>query len=44
LREVEPGPSFDGLVAVEKGLTPDDRVIVDNLLWVRPGVAVKVQQ
>jgi RND family efflux transporter MFP subunit len=44
LREVEPGPSFDGLVAIEKGLTPDDRVIVDNLLRVRPGVRVQIQQ
>lgn len=44
LREVEPGPSFDGLVVIEKGLTPADRVIVDNLLRVRPGVKVQIQQ
>jgi RND family efflux transporter MFP subunit len=44
LREVEPGPSFDGLVVIEKGLTTTDRVIVDNLLRVRPGVPIKIQQ
>ena len=44
LREVEPGPSFDGLVVIESGLTPADRVIVDNLLRVRPGVKVQVKQ
>jgi RND family efflux transporter MFP subunit len=44
LREVEPGPAFDGVVIVEKGLTSADRVIVDNLLRVRPGVPVQVKQ
>jgi multidrug efflux pump subunit AcrA (membrane-fusion protein) len=44
LREVEPGASFDGLVIIDKGLTTSDRVIVDNLLRVRPGVPVKIQQ
>jgi RND family efflux transporter MFP subunit len=44
LREVEPGPSFDGIAVVDRGLSPADRVIVDNLLRVRPGVPVKVQQ
>jgi RND family efflux transporter MFP subunit len=44
LREVEPGPAFDGVVIVEKGLTAADRVIVDNLLRVRPGVPVQVKQ
>jgi membrane fusion protein, multidrug efflux system len=44
LREVEPGPSFDGVVVIENGLTTADRVIVDNLLRVRPGVPVKIQQ
>ena len=44
LREVEPGPSFSGVVVVEKGLTTADRVIVDNLLRVRPGVKVQVKQ
>jgi RND family efflux transporter MFP subunit len=44
LREVEPGPSFDGLLIIDKGLTTADRVIVDNLLRVRPGVKVQIQQ
>ena len=44
LREVEPGPSFDGLVVIDKGLTTADRVIVDNLLRVRPGVKVQIQK
>lgn len=43
LREVQPGPAFDGLVAVESGLTTADRVIVDNLLRVRPGAKVRPQ-
>src|SRR5439155_25267759 len=38
LREIEPGPTFDGVVVIDKGLTSADRVIVDNLLRVRPGV------
>ena len=43
LREVEPGPTFDGVVVVENGLTTADRVIVDNLLRVRPGVKVQIK-
>jgi RND family efflux transporter MFP subunit len=44
LREVEPGPAFDGVVVIESGLTTADRVIVDNLLRVRPGVRVQAKQ
>ncbi|MBX9624086.1 MAG: efflux RND transporter periplasmic adaptor subunit [Gemmataceae bacterium] len=44
LREVQPGATFDGKVAVKSGLTTADRVVVDNLLRVRPGAAVKVKQ
>ncbi|HEY3788475.1 MAG TPA: efflux RND transporter periplasmic adaptor subunit [Urbifossiella sp.] len=43
LREVEPGDSFDGFIIIEKGLTAADRVIVDNLLRVRPGLKVQVK-
>ena len=43
LREVETGPAFDGLVVVEKGLAAADRVVVDNLLRVRPGVKVQAK-
>lgn len=42
LREVEPGAGFNGLVIIDKGLSTSDRVIVDNLLRVRPGVPVKI--
>lgn len=44
LREVEPGPSFDGVVVIEKGLTTADRVIVDNLLRVRPGARIQIRE
>jgi RND family efflux transporter MFP subunit len=44
LREVAPGPSFDGVAVIEKGLTTADRVIVDNILRVRPGVKVQIQK
>jgi RND family efflux transporter MFP subunit len=44
LREVEPGPPFDGVVIIEKGLTTADRVVVDNLLRVRPGAKVQAQK
>ena len=39
-----PAPAFDGVVIIDKGLTTADRVIVDNLLRVRPGVHVQIQQ
>jgi RND family efflux transporter MFP subunit len=53
LREVEVGASFGGFVEVNRrtsdaidatGLKETDRVIVDNLLRVRPGIAVKIKQ
>ena len=40
-RPVEIGPIVDGLRVVRKGLKGDERVIVNGLLRVRPGVAVK---
>ncbi|MCE9565180.1 MAG: efflux RND transporter periplasmic adaptor subunit [Planctomycetes bacterium] len=43
LREIETGDSFGGLVIIEKGLTTADRVIVDNLLRVRPGIKVQIK-
>lgn len=43
LREVQPGATFDGKVVILSGLTTADRVVVDNLLRVRPGAAVKVK-
>lgn len=44
LREVQPGATFDGKVIITGGLTTADRVVVDNLLRVRPGAAIKVKQ
>lgn len=41
LREVEPGELRDGLQIITKGVTPEDRVVVNGLLRIRPGVKVK---
>ena len=43
LREVVPGDSFGGFLIIENGLTTADRVIVDNLLRVRPGIKVQIK-
>ena len=43
-RFVTTGRLHEGLRAVEEGLTPEDRVIVDGLLRVRPGMPVKVKE
>jgi RND family efflux transporter MFP subunit len=43
MRVVELGPTADGVQIIDRGLTPDDRVAVSNLLRVRPGIKVKVQ-
>ena len=51
LREIEPGPAFDGMVEVNHrasstaptGLDKNDTVIADNLLRVRPGIPVTVK-
>jgi RND family efflux transporter MFP subunit len=43
-RFVTPGRLYEGLRAVEKGLTPEDRVIVSGLMRVRPGMPVKVKE
>ncbi len=43
LREIESGDSFGGFVIIEKGLTTADRVIMDNLLRVRPGIKVQIK-
>ena len=37
------GPVMDGLRVVTAGLDPDDRVIVNGLMRVRPGVKVAPQ-
>ena len=39
-RPVVPGQSRDGLQIIDEGLTVKDRVVVNGLLRVRPGVKV----
>ena len=39
-RPVKIGPMIDGLRVVEEGLKPDEQVIVEGLMRVRPGVVV----
>jgi RND family efflux transporter MFP subunit len=43
-RFVTPGRLYEGLRAVEEGLTPEDRVIVGGLMRVKPGMPVKVKE
>lgn len=40
-RRVRLGPIFDGLREIEEGLSSTDRIIVEGLQRVRPGIAVK---
>ena len=40
-RRVTLGLVFDGLQAIEEGLKPGDRVVVNGLQRVRPGIEVK---
>ena len=42
-RYVTLGPVVDGLRVIEDGLTPDDRVVVNGLARVRPGIKVAPQ-
>lgn len=42
-RPVSVGPTIDGLRVVKSGLKPDDNVIVEGLLRVRPGIAVQAK-
>lgn len=44
VRPVELGQSDGGWVVVRSGVTPSDRVAASNLLRLRPGVKVRVQQ
>lgn len=43
-REVLAGPLVDGLRAIEKGLKPDEWVIVNGLQRARPGITVEAQK
>jgi membrane fusion protein (multidrug efflux system) len=41
IKAVQPGPRVGSLWVVEKGLSPGDRIIVEGLQKVRPGMEVK---
>jgi RND family efflux transporter MFP subunit len=43
-RVIKLGPLVDGLRVVRQGLTPDDRVIIEGVQRVRPGMKVAVQR
>ena len=43
-RFVTPGRLYDGLRAVDEGLTAEDKVIVGGIMRVRPGLPVKVKE
>jgi len=43
IRNVEPGSRFENLWIIEKGLEPNERVIIEGLQKVRDGVLVNVQ-
>ncbi len=43
IRNVEVGPRADGQWVIAKGLEPDDQVIIDGGMKVRPGVKVAAQ-
>jgi RND family efflux transporter MFP subunit len=42
-RSIEAGRAHGSLRAVSKGLTPQDRVVVNGLMMMRPGVKVDIQ-
>ena len=41
---VRPGPIYDGLRIIRTGLGPEDRVIINGLMRVRPGARVTPQE
>src|SRR5262249_30384230 len=43
-RRVRLGPLFDGMREIEDGLAPTDRVIVEGLQRVRPGIEVNSEE
>ena len=42
-RPVTLGPVIDGLRVVRQGLKPDDQVVIDGLMKIRPDSPVKAQ-
>lgn len=43
-RPINPGPLEDGLRVVRDGLKPDERIVVNGLMAVRPGATVNAQE
>jgi multidrug efflux system membrane fusion protein len=43
-RQVELGPLHEGLRVVREGLSPGERIVVNGLMRVRPGITVSPQQ
>lgn len=43
-RKVVPGQVTDGMLVIEKGITPEDRVVVNGLQRARPGSTVDPQE
>ena len=43
-RVIRPGPTELGLRIVRRGLKPEDRIVINGLLRVRPGMEVRPQQ
>lgn len=43
-RVVTLGPEVDGLTVVREGLTPRDRVVIDNIGMLQPGMPVQTKQ
>ncbi len=43
-RRVTLGQTFDGLQAIEEGLQPNERVVVNGLQRIRPGLTVETEQ
>jgi RND family efflux transporter MFP subunit len=43
-RPVEVGPMVEGLRVVREGLTPNEKIVINGLARLQPGMAVRVQQ
>ncbi|NIA69212.1 efflux RND transporter periplasmic adaptor subunit [Pelagibius litoralis] len=40
LREVRPGPKIDGYRVIRDGLTGEERIVIEGLMRIRPGIVV----
>jgi hypothetical protein len=43
LRHIKTGPLIDGLRVVTLGLQPDDLVVINGIINIRPGALIKAQ-